>query len=234
MPQQYTAKLSDKDVLNEKFIHLYFELNSPHLMEFQAGQYVSIAMPEGGLRRSYSICSSPEKTHGFELLVDISPDGIGSKYLNSLQFGQEISFLGPLGKFIVPEENTEDALVFVGTGSGMAPFRSMIFDQLQQKKDTRKMILHWGLRFEQDLFWEADFQQLSVEFPNFSFHPVLSKAGQEWPLCRGRVTDCLQIHEPLANAGYYLCGNAGMLQDVVALLEKKGVEKEKVHHEKFH
>ncbi len=234
MPQQYVAKLSDKEVLNEKFIHLYFELVSPSRMEFQAGQYVSIAMPEGGLRRSYSICSSPVKDHGFELLVDISPDGIGSRYLSGLEFGQEISFLGPLGMFLVPQGNAEEALVFVGTGSGMAPFRSMIFDQLQEKKDTRPMILHWGLRYEEDLFWENDFVELSETFPNFTFHPVLSKAGDQWPLCRGRVTDCLDVHQLLPNAGYYLCGNAGMLQDTKALLERKEISTDRVHQEKFH
>lgn len=232
-PQQFTARIEDRVVHNYKFISVSFELLEPNLMEFQAGQYVSIKVDDAGTRRSYSIASRPDISHGFELAVDITPGGVGSLFLKDVPIGTEVEVLGPMGAFVVEDMPTEKALVFVGTGSGIAPLRSMIFDQLQVKGDTRPMKLHWGLRFVDSLFWEDEFQDLVESFSNFSFDPVISRAVEGWPLCRGRVTDCLEMHEPLAEAGYYLCGGKPMIESVTELLTNKGVAAEHIHHEKF-
>lgn len=235
VPTQCTARLEDKTQHTDKFVQYAFELDQPHRMEFVAGQYVSLKVSDHGERRSYSICSTPDIKHGFELLIDHSPQGLGSKYLENLQFGDTVNVLSPLGRFVVEERPEEQALGFVATGSGIAPIRSMILDQLQVKKDTRKMVLYWGLRHESDMFWQLEFQELSETFPNFQFHPTLSKPESEkWTLCNGRVTNCLNDHDLMPNAGYYICGNERMLHDVVDLLAQKGVPAENVHHEKFY
>jgi len=62
----------------------------------------------------------------------------------------------------------------------------------------------------------------------------MSQARQEWPLCRGHVTDCLAIHAVPVNAGFYLCGNTAMVQDVKKVLIDKGVAEANIHHEKFY
>lgn len=233
-PQKFTAKLEEKLVLNEKYIQFSFELVEPHLMEFEAGQYVSIQVDEAGTRRSYSICSRPDIDHGFELLIDIEPQGVGIKYLQSLEFGQEISLLGPMGEFTLVDDPSEKALVLVATGSGIAPFHSMILELLQAKQDPRPIILYWGLRYDQNLFWQDEFEQLAEAFPNFKFHPVLSKPSERWVLCSGRVTDCLSVHDMIEDAGYYLCGGKAMIEDTIKLLQSQGIEEKKIHHEKFY
>lgn len=233
-PQQFSAKLEETLVHNEKFTQFSFELLEPHKMEFYAGQYVSVKVAENGTRRSYSLCSSPDIKHGFELLIDISPAGIGSTYFRNLKFGDSIDFLGPLGMFTMAQDAPEEEIVFVATGSGIAPFRSMILDQLQVRADTRPMTLYWGLRHETDLFWEMEFQELSETHPNFTFHPVISRPGQEWTLSRGRVTDVLKAVNHSQTTGYYLCGNTAMVHDVSDLLQSKGVAQEYIHHEKFY
>lgn len=233
-PQRCTARLEDKLQHNSKFTQYMFELVEPHTVPFLAGQYVSMKVSDQGLRRSYSISSSPGITHGFELLLDITPQGVGTKYLESLKFGDTVEILMPMGMFTIAEDPTEKHLVFIATGSGVAPFYSMIQDLLQEKHDPRPITLFWGLRYAEDLFWEDEFSRLSEAFPQFVFHPVLSKAVDEWPLCRGRVTDCLSVHTLPENAGYYLCGNAPMIADVSALLTQKGITKEHIHHEKFY
>ena len=119
------------------------------------------------------------------------------------------------------------------TGSGIAPLRSIIFDLLQVKQEKRPITLHWGLRYVDSLFWENEFQDLVERFPNFHFHPVISRAVDGWTLCRGRVTDCLSTHELVPNAGYYLCGGKPMIETVVTLLTDKGIAPEHIHHEKF-
>lgn len=235
-PKLIKAKLEEKIIHNEKFVQYQFELSEPHEMKFFAGQYISIKVSPAGERRSYSICSSPDIAHGFELAVDISPAGIGSKFLESLAFGQEIEALAPMGRFVVEDESLakEPALIFIATGSGIAPFHSMLLDMLQVRNDTRPMVLYWGLRHESELFWELEFQELATTHPNFSFHPVVSRPIGRWPLCTGRVTDCLTTHGVVQPAGYYLCGNKPMIEDVSGLLQKSGVAPEFIHHEKFY
>lgn len=232
-PQQFTAKLEDKLELNEKYIKYSFELQSPNKIEFLSGQYISIKVDDKGTRRSYSICSSPSINHGFELLVDIEPNGIGVSYLQSLQFGDEISFLGPMGIFVINEKNKSSDLVFIATGSGIAPFHSMVLDLLQNKKEQRKITLYWGMRYSKQIFWLDEFQELMSNFSNFSFHPVLSKAGPTWTLCHGRVTDCLMVHGFPQNGDYYLCGSKAMIEESCGILEKSGISKEKMHFENF-
>ncbi len=235
-PQKYTAIFEDKQVYNEKFIHLHFELKEPHRLEFKAGQFVSIEVDEEGTHRAYSICSDPDIDHGIEILLDVTPQGKGVTYLQNLKFGDEIKFLAPMGRFVIQtdqEEQAEQALILVGTGSGVAPLRSMAIDQLKNKQDQRLITLHWGLRYARHLVWQDEFSRWSKQFSNFTFHPTLSKAESEWPLCRGRVTHCLKVHDFPENAGYYLCGAKAMIDDCKQVLLERGVPKQKIHHEKF-
>ena len=234
----YTVKLSEKEVLNDKFIEFHFELVEPNKIEFIAGQYVSFIVSEKEERRSYSISSSPKLAHGFKITLDITPDGLGVQFFKNLEFGQEVKVLGPLGNFVLQDEPKEDSIVFIATGSGVAPFHSMILDLLQNNsesstKDTRNITLYWGLRHAEDMIWQDEFQELAQDFPRFQFHPVLSKAQQEWPLCRGHVTDCVGIHDLPENAGFYLCGAKQMIADVQKVLLKRGVQQEAIHYEKF-
>ncbi len=231
-PLQYTARLEDKQVLNEKFTQFSFELVQPHELEFAAGQYVSIQVTDRGDRRSYSISSSPGIKHGFELLVEPIPNGMGSSFLQNLTFGDEIKILAPMGRFVL--EETDQAITLIATGSGLAPYRSMVLDLLQEKHDTRPITLYWGLRHAEDLVYQDEFQQLATAFPNFKFHPVLSQAPQEWPLCRGRVTDCFAVHDLAPNSGYYLCGSEKMVHEMMALLLQRGIAPTQIHHEKFY
>jgi ferredoxin-NADP reductase len=233
-PQQYTARLSEKKVYNPKFEEYIFELVWPNKLEFKAGQYVSFLVSDQGHRRSWSISSSPAVDHRFEIVIDPAPMGMGTKFLQALEPGDEVSILAPLGQFVVDEGSKEEAIVFVATGVGIAPFHSMIADLLQVKKETRPIVLHWGLRHVDDMIWQDEFQQYAEDFDNFRFHPVISRASQEWPLCRGRVTDCLGIHDLPENAGYYLCGSDQMISDVKEVLISKGVAPERIHREKFY
>ena len=233
-PQRLQAKLADKLVHNDKFTQYFFTLVHPHTLNFDPGQYVSMVVDANGDRRSYSIASKPENKDAFELLIDHSPAGVGSTYLANLQIGQEVDILAPMGRFIFQREGSEAELVFVATGSGVAPFRSMIMSLLQEGIEKRPITLYWGMRFVEDLFWLDEWQDLAESYSNFMFHPVISRAMDEWPLCRGRVTDCLNIHEIPIDAGYYLCGNNTMIAEVTNLLMGKGVAKENIHFEKFY
>lgn len=232
-PQQFKARFEDRTLHNDKFMSVSFELVEPNRMDFQAGQYVSIKVDAAGTRRSYSIASRPDITNGFELAIDVTPGGIGTKFLQETPLGTEVELLGPLGAFVIADDPSEKAIVLVGTGSGIAPLRSMILDLLQVKQEKRPVVLHWGVRYVESLFWENEFQDIVESYSNFSFHPVISRAADGWTLCRGRVTDCLSQHALLPEAGYYLCGGKPMIESVVQLLKERSVSAEHIHHEKF-
>ncbi len=236
-PQEYTAIFEDKQIYNDKFTHLHFELKEPHTIDFKAGQFVSVKVDEK-THRAYSICSDPDIKHGIEIFLDVTPQGKGVTYLTNLEFGDEMQFLGPMGRFVIQDQkdktdHPEKALVLVGTGCGVAPLRSIVIDQLKNKQDERPITLYWGLRYASHLVWQDEFSRLSKQYSNFSFHPTLSRAEKQWPLCRGRVTNCLNVHELPENAGYYLCGSKAMVDDVRQVLLNKGVDKGSIHHEKF-
>lgn len=234
LPQVYTAKLADKLVHNQKFTQYQFELVQPSTMEFQAGQYVSVAVNSQGHRRSYSIVSTPDNTHGFELFLDPKPDGLGSQFMESLKFGDTIQLIGPMGRFVVQSQDPAVPLVFIATGSGVAPMKSMIYDQLQKHGTARQMTLYWGLRHESELCWQEDLKNLIASFPNVHFHPAISRAQGPWPLCHGRVTDCLSVHALDPAAEYYICGSAEMIKDVKTVLEHRQVPAAQLFHEKFY
>lgn len=230
-PQPFIARFEDKIVHNQKFIEYHFELEEPHRLTFQAGQYVSIKIDEIGTRRSYSICSSPSIDHGFQFLLDISPAGIGTQYLESLQYGQRVNGIGPMGQFVIKDEG-ESSIVLIATGSGIAPIKSMALD-LIEKQIAKPITLYWGMRYAADLFWLDELQDMVEANKNFFFYPVISQPEPEWNLSTGHVTDLLDIHQFPPDAGYYLCGSKQIVESIQNFLLAKSIAAEYIHHEKF-
>lgn len=233
--QVFRAKLSEKEVFNERYCLVHFELIEPHRIAFQAGQHILMTVPGVEQKKDYSICSVPEMDHAVELLVDLKPMGEGSSYLQGLSPGDEVEFRAPAGQFVVDGGGKAKRLVFVATGSGISPIRSMILDLLGSKGEKREVVLYWGLRNVEDMFWEEEFLQLSEEFPNFKVEIILSQPPDEWKLSKGRVTDLVKVYEEkMAETAYYVCGNKQMIEEVSGLLRGFGVDEERIHFEKFY
>jgi len=230
----YTAKLSEKEEVNNKFIWFHFELINPNLLDFAAGQYILLDIPGVEAKKQYSIASEPQMNHAIELLVDITPGGEASTYFSQLEIGDDITFRAPVGVFTVSKEKTEEALVFVATGSGITPLRSMILDQLHTQKDTRPVKLFWGMRHAHEMFWEEDFYGIDQDYDNFSFEMILSKPPEDWHLSTGYVTDLLEGYQKnFDSAGFYICGGSKMIDSVREYLKSKSVPEEHIHTEKF-
>ena len=235
--QPFTARLSEARMLTEKIWLGKFELVQPNKIDFLAGQYLLLDVPGTPQKRSYSIASSPDMTTGVEVMVDLSPHGPGTQYLEGLKAGEEVKFYAPAGEFVQPGEETqirkeEERLVFVATGTGLAPLRSMYLDLLQTKQDKRPMKVFWGLRNELDICFLEELRELASAFPYFSFEIVLSQASPEWTLKTGHVTKHV-LADMTERTGYYLCGNPHMIVDVNKALLEKGVQSQHIHMEKF-
>lgn len=253
-PQVFKAKVAEHQLLSGSFQYLHLELLTPHRIEFLAGQYVILTVdPAKGIRRDYSIASPPSMDHAIDLLVDIKPGGEGSRYLGNLKPGDDVEFQGPFGNFTVSEPSTE--LIFVATGSGISPLRSMIIDEVVTKRTTEKVRLWWGMRFAQDCFWIEDFDELEEENPTFEWDLILSKPPDDWPLHAGHVTPHVLHYvqdkakgQGLRDKGnseipsafdprplsFYLCGSRLMIEGVSTELAKLGITAEQIHSEKFY
>ncbi len=239
-PQKYTARVSDSYYVtdNKHFLLVKFELTSPDRLEFAAGQYVSIRIDEAGNRRSYSIASTSDDDHGFTILAEMVPTGVGSAFLTNLAPGDGVEVLAPLGRFVVdPSQLLPDSkILFVATGSGIVPIYSMINDLLINNHESRPMRLHWGMHGEENLFWFDNFMRLAEEHANFVFDPVLSHPSDDWDLCTGHVQDCLSRdfgEERLVGWHAYICGNPNMVEEVSTLVLSLGLQHDAIHTEKF-
>ncbi len=230
-----TAKLIKREQLTHDVIELTLETNEN--IEFQAGQFITIKIDDKTppCFRAYSINSEPrENSQNFEVCLKIVPNGRGSNWLNSLKVGDEFNFLGPNGKFVfgTPAEKT---VLFVATGTGLAPFKSMIIDQLQSKTSQQKLHLLFGVRNEKDIFYQNLFENLAQEHENFTFDLTLSRPdSKDWQGKHGRVTAILETLElDAANTETYICGLKAMIDDVTEILKKKGLPEESIHFEKY-
>lgn len=235
--QKYSARVSDKYFVseNERFLYVKFELVLPDRIEYQAGQFVSLKINERDERRCYSIASTPDDNHGFHLLAEMVGNGKGSEFLQKIEIGQEVEALAPLGRFVI-SESTDKNLLFVATGSGIVPIYAMINDLLINKKESRQIRLHWGMRSEVDLFFVDNLHRLMEAYPNFVFDIVLSRPGEEWNLCKGHVQDCLSRdfdQEGLGGWEAYVCGMPQKVMDIRVKLEELGMKSESIYHEKF-
>lgn len=235
MPQTLSAKVSKK--LNLIGNYWLVVLEFQNAFEFLAGQYVSLKVAEDGSRRSYSIASAPD-ANTIELLVDVTPMGLGSKYLLSLKEGDGVEAMGPVGIFTLAINNPKSNKLFIATGSGIAPMRSMIRDLLLKNKYQGEVQLIWGMRHEKDLFWQEEWQQLNRDYANFFYQVILSKPGDHWHGECGHVGDCLRNGfvvkvADLSTWDFYLCGSQEMIIETGAYLASKGVAKESIHFEKF-
>ena len=228
-PQSFQAKVAEHIELNKKYHSLRLELVDPHQLEFAAGQYISVAIG-GAARRAYSIASTPATKHAVELLVDIEPGGKGSTFMKNLKPGDAVEFMAPLGQFVMANE---PKLLFVATGSGIAPFKSMIGDLLEDKKDTREIWLLWGLRQVEEMFWEEEWRQINEYYANFHYRLMISKPPGMWPLVSGHVDKELNDVALNQDWGVYLCGNKEMIAEVSQMVQNRGVDINKIYKEGY-
>lgn len=235
-PPDYKTRLKQKIVLTDHVRDFVFELEDPDMMTFEAGQFVLIKAthPETGefLSRAYSIASPPQETHQLRLNIEIVKEGKLSPFIDTWEEGQEVILQGPFGHFTMKSSH-EKALVFIATGVGIAPIRSMIEDLLNTG-DSRKMHLYFGLRSQDHLFYQDVFEKLAADHENFTFTLTLSQPKPGWDGSEGRVTAILpDVEFDSTNTDFYLCGGKPMIDDVKKILLEKQIPEEQIFFEQF-
>lgn len=231
-PQKFQAALTSKIQVSKHVYLERFQLVTPSEISFLPGQTVMLYVAPG-INRSMSIASVPVEKNSILLVHDVAPMGPYSKWALTAKPGDHMSFMGPLGMFVMDKESPRSR-VLVATGSGIAPFYAMAKEYLTGG-GTTSVTLYWGLRYEEDIFWQKEFEVLSRQYPNFKFVLTLSKPADSWQGKRGHVQEHLFAGEQnLANADYYLCGSKAMTDEMREKLKAAGVPETQVKFELFY
>ena len=202
--------------------------------QFAAGQFISFEVARPGfvhpLTRPYSIASAPGSGR-VELVLNLVPGGTVSPYLFGLKPGDRTTFIGPTGAFCLPQQPKRH-LLFVATGTGIAPVRSMLLSLAERGLDV-PVTLFWGLRSERDLYYQDEMNQLPERLPQFSFVTTLTRPAGAWTGTVGTVTTLVENRiMSVSNLEAYVCGSEGMIRDVTAALRRKGLCP--IHREQYY
>jgi ferredoxin-NADP reductase len=202
-------------------------------LEFKAGQFISIHVPKEGkmVRKPYSIASSPSEIPLLELCVKWVKNGFVSNSLFSCQEGTAIPVDGPDGVFYL-RKPFKAGLVFIGTGTGIAPLRSMI-RSLFQENYPGQAVLIFGVRNETEILYEKEFRQIEENHGNFRFVPVISRPVN-WNGETGYVQEKIDRYiGDSAGKEVYVCGLPPMVDAVKEKLKSIGFERKQIYYEKY-
>jgi Na+-transporting NADH:ubiquinone oxidoreductase subunit F len=216
--------------------------------------------------RAYSMASYPEEQGIIMLNVRIAsppwdraanawstvPPGIMSSFIFDLKPGDDVTISGPFGEFFAKESDNE--MVFIGGGAGMAPMRSHIFDQFRRIKTDRKISFWYGARSYREAFYIEHFDNIQNENENFVWHlalsdpipeenwddpesefrqPLGSKEGYTGFIHQVLLDNYLSKHPSPEDCEFYLCGPPMMNICVIQMLEELGVEPENIMLDDF-
>jgi ferredoxin-NADP reductase len=248
--QTFTAHLSRSTSLSEFTKHLEFEMKSVPHFGFVAGQWLSFKTNEPNgeeITRAYSIASPPSDDNRFALCLNRVQDGFMSNFLCDMKAGDEIACQGPFGDFILrpPMRDT----IFIATGTGIAPFRSMLHwlfasesdgrgrpssTDLHPRHQDKQLWLVFGNRTEKDIYYHDEFLRLATEHANFHYLPTLSRGDADWKGLRGYVQEHVpSIVQGRTDMHAYVCGLDKMVKANRELLKSLGWDRKSILYEKY-
>ena len=199
------------------------KVNEPTIRAYSMANYPE---EKGIIKFNIRIASPPPGTTGI-------PAGKMSSYLFKLKPGDKVNVFGPFGEFFA--KDTQEEMVFVGGGAGMAPLRSHIFDQLLRLNSTRKISYWYGARSLTEMFYADEFDALAEKYDNFEWHVALSDPMPEdnWEGLTGFIHNVLydnylNEHEAPEDCEFYMCGPPPMTAAVINMLHDLGVEPDNI------
>ena len=211
----------------------HFEFETPDWKAaFVPGQFLSVTakIGEDDITRAYSIVSPPNGNR-FAFCANLVRDGYLSPFLFALTPGDEIDFKGPYGAFILRRPLSDS--IFVATGTGIAPFRSMLMSHLVAYPD-RRFTLIFGVRHEHGLLYHDELGALAESYSNFRYLPTLTRPPEHWTGLSGRVQQpTLEALGDRRDVDVYICGLREMVDDVRLKLKEIGVDRKRIIYERY-
>jgi ferredoxin-NADP reductase len=211
----------------------HFEFESPDWnAAFVPGQFVSVtaAVGDDEITRAYSVVSPPNGGR-FALCANLVQGGHLSPFLFALRQGDEIQFKGPYGAFTLRRPASDS--IFVATGTGIAPFRSILLSQLEPLAD-RRFTLIFGVRHEQGLLYHDELLALDKRYENFEYKPTLTRPPEQWTGRVGRVQQwVIEALGDRRDVDVYICGLREMVDHMRTSLKELGLDRKRIIYEKY-
>lgn len=219
MEKTIKGTLKNKEFIAKDVLHCAFELDQ-HI-GFEAGQFLMLHINEGGkpIKRAFSIASAPKQNNIVEFIIKRYENGIVSNIIANAKEKLELNFSGPFGRMKAETKTTP--MTFIATGVGIAPFFSIIKDQLENKSNKEKITLIFGVRNKEDILLQNYFEELENNFKNFTFILTLSKPNADWVGKKGRVTEYVKNIISQNNELFFICGNPEMVKETKKILEEE-------------
>lgn len=203
---------------------------------FLPGQFVTLDLPIDERRnkrwRSYSIASMPDGANTIELLIVALDGGKATGYIfEEIKVGSQLTLRGAQGVFVLPQ-NLSKELFLICTGTGIAPFRSMMQYIAHHNVPFHKINLIFGTRTQEDLLYADEMRALEKKLPGFRYLPTLSR--ETWDGPTGYVHN---IYEQLCTerqpATFMLCGWRKMIDEAKERILAMGYDKKDVESEVY-
>lgn len=238
-PKWIEAKLTEIKPVTDKIRNFYLTLNDEDRFGFLPGQFVTFDLPVSEKRlqrwKSYSIANRPDGSNTLEFCIVHLDGGLGSGYLfNEVQPGSLLRFKGPDGIFTLKEPIDYD-LVMLCTGTGVAPFKSMLDHIFHHNIPHRQLHLIFGTRKEEDILYRKEFEEYAAVHPEFRYDVVLSRQ-ENWPGYKGHIHQVYlkEYAETRPDVRFMICGWSQMSDQATEYLTQKcGYEKSQVHCELY-
>ena len=219
----------------------WIRLSGQDVFEFRPGQFVTLDLPihEQASRRarSYSIASWPDNTNIIELIIVYKEGGSGTEYLfDEIKPGSELSLRGPLGNFLLPPLIDRD-LFLVCTGTGIAPFRSMIHHIHLNDLPHKNIYLVFGCRRLSDALYGAEMRELESQVAGFHYIPTFSRETEAGGFYRQGYVH--PVYEEICKkngmppADFYLCGWKDMIREAKERIQLMGYPRKSIHQELY-
>jgi ferredoxin-NADP reductase len=236
------ATLKRSIPLSAQTSHLEFEAEGVERLDFIAGQFISVVVPneEGKLvTRAYSLASPPRGDRSFDLCLNRVQDGFMSNYLCDLEPGATVPWHGPHGLFTIREPIRDS--IFVATGTGVAPIRGMVHWLFadEARHNGHDFWLVYGTRHESGIYYRSEFEEIARNHPNFHYVVTLSRPEDTWLGHRGYVQECVrEIVTARPNSGVdnmtaYICGLNLMVSASRDLLKSFGWDRRQIIYERY-
>jgi ring-1,2-phenylacetyl-CoA epoxidase subunit PaaE len=209
---------------------------------FLPGQYLTLRTTMDGeeVRRSYSICSGPDDGELRIAVKKVDGGAFSSWAADELKHGDELDVMTPTGRFGVAHA-PDEARLYVGfaAGSGITPILSIVKGVLAREPQSR-FFLFYGNRSAESMLFREELEELKDRFlQRLSLFHVISGEEQDIPILHGRldgdkVRVLLRSLVPAASIDHvFVCGPAGMSEDIEATCRAIGIADEKIHVERF-
>ena len=214
--------------------HFDFSVPDAARLEYKAGQFVSLVQEIGGkeITRAYSVSSAPNGGNRFSLCLNLVAGGNFSPFLFAMRAGESVAMQGPMGTFTLRDPARD--MIWVATGTGIAPFRGMLGEWRAQAAPRGRVTLVFGVRHERNLLYRADFAEAAEALPDFEFHPTLSRPAADWTGLHGHVQrHVLEAIGERRDVDVYICGLKMMVDDLRGQLKALGFDRKRIVYEKF-